>query len=83
MICLVSAAKLDFDFSLGQNPAEVLGGLTEAFISFYGEEVYKKAGLIIIREEHFFNIIKNIYGPTFIGHHNDLLEDFIEEHCEV
>ena len=83
MLCLLSSAKLDFDFSLGQPEEEILNGLRSSFIEKYGDDVYTKGTMIIIREEHFFNVIKNIYGVPFIGQHNDLLEETIEEHLAI
>ena len=83
MLCMLSSAKLDFVFSLDQPELEVLDGLRASFIQKYGEEVYTQATMIIIKEDNFFNIIKNIYGVPFIGQHNDLLEEVVFKHLSV
>ena len=83
MLTIVSSEKLPFEFALGQPMSEILDGLTSAFIELYGEEVYTKSSMIIIHEENFFNIIKNIYGVPVVGQHNDLLEDTILDHLSV
>ena len=83
MLVLVSAEKLEFEFSLGQREANVLDGLRQSFIEKYGEEIYTKSAMIIVREENFFNIIKDIYGVPYIGHHNDFLDETIEKHLET
>ena len=80
---LVSSDKLSYSFVLGESSNEALDGLTQSFIEKYGEEVYTKASKIIIVEEHFYNIIKNRYGPTSIGDHNDFLEETIETHLDI
>ena len=83
MLCMVASSKLSFEFSLGQPEGDILNGLRAAFVKQYGEDTYLKATMIIIREENFFNIIKNIYGVPFVGQHNDLLEDIIQEHLGI
>ena len=83
MVVLVAAEELEFAFGLGQREADVLDGLRKNFLEKYGKEVYTKASMIIVKEEHFFNIIKNIYGVPYIGHHNDFLSDTIEEHLDT
>ncbi len=83
MLCIVPSAKLDFSFSLNQSPLEILEGLVSSFVHIYGEDVYTKATMIIIKEEHFFNVIKNIYGVTYVGQHNDLLDEAISKHLSV
>ena len=83
MICVVSSTKLPFEFTLDQSPLTILEGLTRSFVEKYGEEVFAKATMIVIKEEHFFNVIKNIYGVTYVGQHNDLLDEALEKHLEV
>tara|TARA_B100001123_G_C14388030_1_gene661650 strand:+ start:84 stop:335 length:252 start_codon:yes stop_codon:yes gene_type:complete len=83
MLVAVSASKLGFEFTLGQPAQEILDGLTKTFIEKFGEEVYTKASKIIIVEENFYNIIKDRYGPTQIGEHNDFLEETINQHLAV
>tara|TARA_R100000008_G_scaffold45674_1_gene26827 strand:- start:1933 stop:2184 length:252 start_codon:yes stop_codon:yes gene_type:complete len=83
VICVVSSTKLPFEFTLDQSPLAILEGLTSSFVEKYGEEVFAKATMIIIKEEHFFNVIKNIYGVTYVGQHNDLFDEALEKHLEV
>jgi len=83
VLIALSSQKLGFEFALGQPSQEILDGLTENFIEKYGEEVYTKASKIVIVEENFYNVIKDRYGPTLIGEHNDFLEDVIHEHLLV
>ena len=83
MICVVPSKRLDFQFSFDQSPIEILEGLVKAFVSKYGEEVYTKATMIVIKEDHFFNVIKNIYGVTFVGQENALLDETLETHLSV
>lgn len=83
MLALLSETKLDFSFALGQPSVEILEGLRSCFIEKYGTDVYTKCTMIIIKEPHFFNVIKDIYGSPQIGLHNDLLEDVIDRHLEV
>ena len=83
MLVAVSSQKLGFEFRLGQPTQEVIDGLTEKFIEKFGEETYTKAAKIIVVENHFFNIIKDRYGPTIIGEHNDFLEQTINAHLLV
>ena len=83
MVSVVPSKKLDFQFSLSQSPLEILEGLVSSFVSKYGESIYTKATMIIIIEEHFFHVIKNIYGVTFVGQDNDLLEETLHQHLKV
>lgn len=83
MLIAINSNKLNFEFALGQPSNIIFDGLSEKFIEKYGEDVYTKASTIIIVEENFFNVIKNRYGPTQIGEHNDFLEDFINQHLAV
>ena len=83
MLITVSSSKLGFEFTLGQPAQDILDGLPETFIEKFGEDVYTKASKIIIVEENFYNIIKDRYGPTQIGEHNDFLEETIKQHLAV
>jgi hypothetical protein len=83
MLIAVSSSKLGFRFALGQPSSDILDGLTKNFIEKYGEEVYTKASKIIVVEENFYNVIKDRYGPTLIGEHNDFLEGAIDRHLAV
>jgi len=83
MLILLSSSRLDFEFSLGQPATEVLDGLRGKFIEKYGEETYTKASKIIISEENFYNVIKDRYGPSLIGEHNDFLADAVMQHLDV
>ena len=83
MMILINADKLGFEFSLGQPSRDILDGLTENFIEKFGEEVYTKASKIIVVEENFYNIIKDRYGPSLIGEHNDALHGAVDQHLAV
>tara|TARA_R100000808_G_C2141727_1_gene149550 strand:+ start:1780 stop:2031 length:252 start_codon:yes stop_codon:yes gene_type:complete len=83
MLILLSSSTLDFEFALSQPADEVLNGLRENFIEKYGEEVYTKASKIVIVEANFYNVIKDRYGPTLIGEHNDFLEEAIDTHLAI
>ncbi len=83
MLITISSQKIGFEFTLGQPAQEIIDGLTEKFIEKFGEEVYTKASKIIIVEQNFYNIIKDRYGPTQIGEHNDFLQETINQHLAV
>lgn len=83
MLVLVSSDKLNFEFSMGQPQNEILEGLRHCFIESFGQEIFGKASKIIIVEENFHNIIKDRYGPTLIGEHNDSIYDLIDSHLSV
>ena len=83
MLILVNSSDLDFEFTFDQNQSEVSDGLRSSFIKKYGEDCFLKAGKIIVIENHFHNIIKNRYGPSIIGEHNDLLYDSIDEYLSI
>tara|TARA_Y100001963_G_C6642348_1_gene381614 strand:- start:99 stop:377 length:279 start_codon:yes stop_codon:yes gene_type:complete len=83
MIILLNSSKLGFEFTLGQPSDTVLDGLRQKFIEKFGEEVYTKAAKIVIVEENFYNVIKDRYGPSLIGEHNDFLDEAIYQHLAV
>ena len=83
MLVLVNSSDLDFEFTFDQNESVVLDGLRSNFIKRYGEDCFLRAGKIIIIEKHFHNIIKNRYGPTLIGEHNDLLDDSMGDYLSI
>jgi len=83
MLILLNSSKLNFEFSLGQPSSDILDGLTEKFIEKFGEDVYTKASKIVIVEENFYNIIKDRYGPSLIGEHNDFLEELTTQHLSI
>ncbi len=83
MLILLSKDKLGIESRLGQPAQETLDESFEKFVEKFGEEVYTRAGKIIIVEENFFNVLKNRYGPTLVGEHIDFLEDHIMEFLAV
>lgn len=83
MLCIVNSSHLDFSFALDQPEHEILSGLRKSFIEKYGESIYTKISMLIVKEENFFNIIKDIYGAPVIGNHNDMLDSAIEAHLDI
>ena len=83
MLILVNSSDLDFEFTFDQNESEVSDGLRSSFIQKYGEDCFLRAGKIIVIEKHFHNIIKNRYGPSVIGEHNDVLDNSIDEYLAI
>ena len=83
MLILISSGKLGFEFALNQSHQETLEGLREAFLKKEGRETYAKAAKIVVVEEHFYNVIKDRYGPALIGEHIDNLDDLIDAHLNV
>ena len=83
MLILISSSKLGFEFTLNQSHNDTLEGLRTAFIEKEGREVYSKAGKIVVVEEHFYNVIKDRYGPALVGEHIDNLDDLIDAHLNV
>jgi hypothetical protein len=83
MLILISSEKLDFEFSLSQPAIEIQEGLKSAFIDSFGAEIFSRASKVIVVEENFHNVIKDRYGPTLIGEHNDSIYDLIDSHLSV
>ena len=83
MLILISDSKLPFNFTLNQSHAETLEGLRESFIELFGKELFGQASKIVVVENHFYNVIKDRYGPSLIGEHIDNLQDLIDGHLDV
>lgn len=83
MLILISHSKLSFDFGFNQSHSETLDGLREAFIEANGKEIFGQASKIVVVEDHFYNVIKDRYGPPLIGEHIDNLQDLIDAHLNV
>ena len=83
MLIITSIEDLGFESKFDQPSHEVLNEMRACFESKYGKEVYGRSSKIIVMEKHFYNIIKDKYGPPLIGEHVDGLWDDIDSFLSV
>lgn len=83
MITLVSNNKLNFKFAFNQDSEESMDELRKRFIQEFGEDSYAKSALIIVAEEKFFHVIKNIYNLPSLYEFCDDLEGYLLQYLDI
>ena len=62
MIILVDNKSVGYEFNFGAKEGDVIQDLINLFVEKHGLNYYNKASVVIVRNEVYFFIIKNIFG---------------------